>query len=148
MRAKPLLSALLAAAVTAATPGAAGELCVASTANDLRVASAVWQELSARHRKATPSSQKALRGGIRPGCRGDVTLDIYGVVEPEEFKVVEVLAREAQAAVPGTATVSLRFFEREVWVATEGGGGYRGKERLLKRVTLPKPHAGPHKREG
>jgi hypothetical protein len=127
----------------AASPALAGNLCVASTVEDKRIAKAVAQELSARYERAVrlTSSLKALRVLTRPGCRGNVTLDIYELTEPSNFISVEALAREAQAAVPQAAAVSLRFYEREVWVNREDAGGHRGKEKLLKAVTLPSPQS-------
>jgi hypothetical protein len=135
----------------AAAPARAGSPCVASTVEDKRIATAVAQELSARYARTvqSTSSPKSLRLLTRPGCRGNVTLDIYEITEPSQFRSVEALAREAQAAVPRSAAVSLRFFEREIWVSREGGGGHRGKEKLLKATTLPSPQSNAaSKREG
>lgn len=105
------------------------------------IAADVKRELSARYAQGRPSP-KELRAGVRPGCRGNVTLDIYEVTEPEQVKIVAAYAREVQASVPGTSTVSLRFFEREVWIPLEGGGGYRGREKLLKTIILPVQQSG------
>ena len=60
-----------------------------------------------------------------------------------------MLARESQSSVPKAGSVTLRFFEREVWIRTEGGGGYRGKEKLVRTVTVQSPRReGAPKREG
>jgi len=76
---------------------------------------------------------------MRPRCRGDLIIDVYEVTTQDGFRAVEVLAREAQLSVPNAGEVTLRFFERAVWIRTEGGGGYRGKEKLLRTVTIKSP---------
>lgn len=148
MYARLLLLALAIAGGGVSAPVEAGQPCLASAGNDMRIASAVMQEFSARYTNALESRLRPHRAGVRPGCQGNVILDVYGVVLPEGFKAMEQFAREAQAAVPGAATVSLRFFEREVWISREGGGGYRGKEKLLKTVTLPSRLPAARQREG
>jgi len=126
----------------------AGGICV-PTAEDARIASAVVQELKARYAGSPYGSQRSLRAGMRPHCRGDFTIHIYEVTKPEELWAVEMLVREAQASVPKASDVTLRFFEREVWIRTEGGGGYRGKEKLVRTVTVQSPRReGAPKREG
>jgi hypothetical protein len=122
-------------------PLRAGELCLASTVKDKQIAAAVARDLKLRYEAAQPalgaSAPTLLRVNNRPGCAGNVTLDVYEFKEHAQFVAIEALARQAQASVPLAGSLHLRFYEREVWVSSEGGGGYRGKERLLKATTLP-----------
>ena len=113
---------------------------MASTVKDKKTAAAVEKELKLRYWATTSARGNSWPTSVhvtaRPGCTGNVTLDIYEIKEPKHFEAVESLAREAQAAVPEAGNLHLRFFERQVLVSVEGGGGYRAAEKLLKAVTL------------
>lgn len=114
------------------------ELCWASTVQDKQIAEAMVNELRKSHAKASHNllPAKPLRIAARPGCLGNVGLEVYELTEAQQFRFFEALVLEAQKSVPGVATVGLRFYEREVWVSSEGGGGHRGQEKLLHEISL------------
>ena len=125
----------------ASTTACAGELCVASNREDKRIAAALKQDLKRRYQASLQLADLGrvpapLHVNARPGCRGNATLDVYGVTTAEEFKRIEVLARQSQSSVTPLGSLTLRFFEQEVWVHVQGGGGYRGKENLLQTVLV------------
>jgi len=73
---------------------------------------------------------------VAPGCVPSFTF--YEIVEPNDIHVVEELARQS-LPLAGIDRVSLVFYEKQNWVATSpNGGGHRGHENAIKRVTVEK----------
>lgn len=60
----------------------------------------------------------------------------YEIVEPIEIRVIEELVRQS-LPLAGIDKVSLVFYEKQNWVTTsDNGGGHRGHENAIKRITV------------
>lgn len=71
---------------------------------------------------------------VAPGCVPSFTF--YEVVDSSEIHTVEELARQA-LPLAGIDRVSLTFYERQNWVTmSPNGGGTRGHETVVRRVTV------------
>ena len=71
-----------------------------------------------------------------PGCVPSFTF--YEIVDPNDVQVVEELARQS-LSLAGIDRVYLVFYEKQNWIATSpNGGGHRGHENAIKRVTVEK----------
>lgn len=72
---------------------------------------------------------------VSPGCVPYFTF--YEIVEPDDIQRIETLARQS-LDIAGIEKVKLTFFEKQNWVTSAGGGGYRDHENAIKTVTITK----------
>ena len=72
---------------------------------------------------------------VVPGCVPSFIF--YEIVEPNDIRAVEELARQS-LPMAGIDRVSLAFYSKQNWVASTNGGGHRGPENAIKRITVEK----------
>jgi len=111
--------------------------------DDADVATAVGRAIATGYAKFEDRGQadRTHRGQIyysKPGARGNPKIILYEVTSAEDIAAIEALAHQALSTTAGANRVTLEFYEKQNWNGDPGGGGSRGPEKLLKRVTFKK----------
>lgn len=70
---------------------------------------------------------------VQPGCVP--SFKFYEVVAPADIQRIETLARQSLKGA-GIEKVRLVFYEKQNWIATSAGGGYRGHEIIIKNIVV------------
>ena len=73
---------------------------------------------------------------VGPESNRNTTLDFYEIETAEDMARIEELARGALVAVPSANSITLKFYRVQNMPRSPGGGGSRGSEQLLKKVTI------------
>jgi hypothetical protein len=127
-----LIAAAVVSAVTTALYIVDAKACWSDDPVGAIVATFVHGQYLSRSSSATPAVQ--IR--YRTACAGNVMLVVHGVTEASIMGEIEQYARESLRSIVGVKGITIRFFEKEIWIERPDGSGHRGKERLINEVRV------------
>lgn len=73
---------------------------------------------------------------IGPGVNNSPHFTFYEVTSPDDIKKLRLAAEEALKNIPETNKITLHFMEKQVFHESTNGGGYRGKEKEIKKIVV------------
>lgn len=114
--------------------------CV-SSGDDYRIAAEVEHYLSVtgvvpEDTREADQTHKGRIVYVGPGRKGNPHFTYYEVTSPEQIALLEAAAKTALLHIPDANTITLRFMEKQVFHASANGGGYRGREKEIRKIVV------------